>query len=404
MLKDKAFSNTHTIKVLMIGFSSQIHSMRPLNWLLERGCRVVFSNGVNPFPDGKEGFSFVRFPKSRGGRVLPKLLGNRVGSALYEVLAWVPIMRLKMQWKRIRPSIVHVHWVDDRAYFCVKAGLRPLVLTVWGSDINILFLPDANPAARRRVGKALAGADLVLIDSADLHKKCSEIAGRDVSTKLFSLGINTARFRPGYQQEALEWRQRLDIPTGAIVLLSIRAWLPLYRHESILKAFARALPQLNSKAVLVFKFLHRPIVNPNLYENELRDLAEKLGVSQMVRWMDEVPLHKVPEVYSFADVILNYPSMDAFPVTFLEAAACERPVISCQLPAYAGTFAEDYFRMVSPNDPAELSDAIVEFVNQGRAGSLKPLSELRQLVCQQYDEKIVADRLLDIYSRLSSPS
>jgi glycosyltransferase involved in cell wall biosynthesis len=221
---------------------------------------------------------------------------------------------------------------------------------VWGSDINDLFLPNASPVLRRQVGEALLEADLILIDSADLRGKCAALAGRKVLTELITLGVNVDLFHPGYSIAALEWRRRLGISTDTTVLLSMRGWSPLYRHESILEAFANALPRLNSEAVLVFKILKRVRTDREIYENKMRDLVEKLGISQKVRWMEEVPFNLLPEVYSFADVIINYPSMDAFPVTFLEAAACECPVISCRLPAYGGTFAEEYFDMVSPDD------------------------------------------------------
>lgn len=399
--QDKAFPNMNTPKVLMIAPGGVIHSLRPLNWLLERGCQVVFSDNFNPFPERREGFTFMPFPYPRGSGLFPKILGNNFGARLS---VWTTTLRLKILWRRIRPTIIHVHWVDNRAYYCAKAGLHPLVLTVWGSDINDHFLPDADPAFRQRVGEALAGADLILIDAADLREKCAKLAGREVPTELITLGIDTDRFCPGYEQEGKEWRRRLSIPDEATVLLSIRAWSPLYRHESLLEAFARALPRLSHEAVLVFKILKSPNMDRTFYEKKMRDLAEKLGVTRMVRWMEEVPLNLLPEVYSFADVILNYPSMDAFPVTFLEAAACERPVISCRLPAYAGTFAEEYFHLVSSEDLSELSDAIVEFVNQNHTESRTRLAEVRRIVCRDHDERIAAGRLLDIYHKLSSPS
>ena len=64
--------------------------------------------------------------------------------------------------------------------------------------------------------------------------------------------------------------------------------------------------------------------------------------------MEEVPFAQLPEIYALADVIINYPSMDTLPVTFMEAAACERPVVTSRLPSYMGTFAERYFLMVEP--------------------------------------------------------
>ena len=384
----------------MVAPLDENHSFRPLNCLLKRGCAVVFMSYFNPFPEGQEGFKFIRFPKPRGGRVFPKLLGQKFGSRLFRLLEWTTVLRLKVLYRRIRPAIVHVHWVDEHAYYYMKAGLRPLVLTVWGSDINIHFLPDTDPIARHRVGEALACADLILIDSADMHKKCAKLAGHVVPTKLFTLGIDIAMFRPGYAQAALEWRSKLNIPAEATVLLSNRGWKPLYRHDCILEAFAQAMPRLNSKAILVFKILKKKGTDQDLYEKEMRGQAEQLGVTRMVRWMAEVPMNLLPELYSFADVILNYPSMDAFPVTFLESAACECPVISCRLPAYVDTFADEYFHLVSPDNLSELSEAIVDFVNHKREPDRERLTELRRIMCRDYDEKKVSDRLIEIYSKL----
>lgn len=401
MIKDSTFTHTLKLKILMIAPGGDIHSLRPLNSLIAKGCRVVFCDARNPFPQGRDGYKFVRFPYPRGRRWYPRVFGNYIGA---RILLWIVALRLKLLWRRVRPEIVHIHWIDDHAYYCAKARFHPLILTAWGSDINNHFLTDADAAYRRRIGEAIASADLVIADSADLLKKCSELAGRNIAKIQMLPGVDTNRFHRGYAQAVAEWRRRLNIPANAMVLISIRGWSPLYRHGSILEAFARALPRLTREVVLVFKILRRAGTDRALYEKEIRALAEKLKVDRVVRWMEEVPLEQLPEVYSFADVIMNYPTMDAFPVTFLEAAACECPVISCRLPSYVGTFAEDYFCLVSPDSVSELSDAIVDFVNNRPIAYHSRLSELRRMVCRDYNETMISERLLEIYRGFLSAS
>ena len=85
---------------------------------------------------------------------------------------------------------------------------------------------------------------------------------------------------------------------------------------------------------------------------------------------------------------------------FIEAAACEKPVISCRLPAYMDTFAEKYFRMVKPGNINELADAIVEELNGDKNGKAKNLIKARRVVEQKYDEKIYTKELLNIYASL----
>jgi glycosyltransferase involved in cell wall biosynthesis len=148
----------------------------------------------------------------------------------------------------------------------------------------------------------------------------------------------------------------LAIPENAKVFLSIRGWSHFNRHHTILEAFARALPDMKFKPYLIFKKYSSTIESDN-YQMELNELAKKFGITEYIRIMDEVEYNQMPIVYAFSDVIINYPSVDAFPVTFLEAAACERPVITCRLPSYENTFAEKYFRMVSSDSIEELMTA-----------------------------------------------
>jgi glycosyltransferase involved in cell wall biosynthesis len=104
-------------------------------------------------------------------------------------------------------------------------------------------------------------------------------------------------------------------------------------------------------------------------------------------------------VYALADVVLNFPRMDGFPVTFLEAAACQRPVISGRLPAYAGSFAERLFHLVDGEDAVDLAAALTAVVNDP-ARAVAHVVEARRVVVEAYDEAGARRRLLDAYRRL----
>jgi len=388
------------MKILMLAPGRSIHSQRPLKWLLESGHDVTFVDLDNPCAGPRERYQFIPRPHAKWTRYSGTLLSPKLAD---EFSNWTVAVQLRRLWKRIRPDVVHVHWVDRRAYHCVKAGLKPLVLSVWGTDINRLFSADADPRYRRMIGHALAGADRVIVDAPDMFEKCSLLAGDHVHMDMLPLGVDTKAFTPGYQEQGIEWRRRLNIPPAAAVLLSIRAWEARYGHQIVLEAFQRALGRFARPGVLVFKTYNPSSVQEGVtYEGEMRSLAEQLGIADSVRWMHEVPHDRLPELYALADMIVNYPSMDAFPVTFLEAAACERPVLSVRLPAYKGTFAEDYFRMVEPGSVDDLADAMVELVNEEPERRTRRLSRARQVVRDEYDERATTRRLLDIYQGLRS--
>ena len=116
--------------------------------------------------------------------------------------------------------------------------------------------------------------------------------------------------------------------------------------------------------------------------------------------MNEVPMVNLPEVYAFADVVINFPVMDSLSFTLLEAAACERPVITSLLPSYKDTIVEKYFHTVEPKDVTGLAEAIVQALNEDPAQRLDMLSRARRVVEQEYDESIYINRIFSIYKGL----
>ncbi len=388
------------MKILLFAPSNSTHSLRFTDWLLKRGCQIYFVDWHNPYPTGRPGFKFFLYGLPTNNRLLNKILGQKLLSRMM-ASKWVVIPQIWLLWFLIKPDLVHVHYIDYRAIRCAKAGLHPLVLTAWGSDINNLFFAEADPAYYREIGSVLGKVDLLLADSLDIIAKCEELAGRPINSKLLSFGVDTNLFKPGYEQEVSELKGKLDIPKDAKVLFSIRGWNRHYRHHLILEAFARALPEMQSKSYLVFKKISSSIESEN-YQIELLELVENFNIKGFVRILEEVDYSQMPVIYAFSDLIVNYPSVDAFPVTFLEAAASECPVITCRLPSYENTFAEKYFRMVSSDSINELMIAMVELVNGNPEERIKGLREARAYVHEHFEESRVIDTLLNLYTGLST--
>jgi len=383
------------MKVLMLG-PFCIHTTRQVNWALEKGCEVTLISDQNPYTIEKSNFWYINQPSVRGARlyrmILPKKQANRLIDLLFRV-------QYRIWWKTVRPDVVHVNWVGGEAYYMACACAKPFLLTVWGSDVNMHFFQNADPEQRYRAGFTLGHADKVVIDAMDMAEKCSLLAGKYVPTELVPLGVDTELFRPGYELAARTWRRVLAIPDAAKVVVSIRALEKRYGHDSILEAFAKALPHLGGEAVLIFRRY-----NPKLedeYEIHLRHQAERLGILSKVRWMDSVPYRTLPEVYSLADLVVNFPDYDAFPVTFIEAAACCRPVLSCRLSSYINTFADECFRMVPPQSTETLAKAIIEELKHSLNEALPVLAKARAIVESNYNELISATKIMDLYTDLS---
>ena len=380
------------------GFSP--HAKRPLDWLLKTGCEVIFMDLINPYPESCKQYQFISYSplQIKGLRYYRKVLGNRLCNSLVE---WYVTQKLKKLWRQIKPDLVHIHWVDQRAYYFMKAGLKPLVLSVWGSDINQHFLPNADIEYRRMIVQVLASSNMIIVDSSDMPRKCETLAGCKLPIEMLPLGIDTNLFRPNYYEAAQEWRKKLTIPIDTKVLLSNRGWSESYGHHMVLEAFANALPKLKRNSILVFKLVNQSkYPDSKDYKKKIHQRIKELDISRSIRWIEEVSFSQLPEIYALADIIVNYPLLDAFPVSFMEAAACERSVITCRLPAYLGTFAEKYFQMVEPENPTALADAIVKMINDVDHQRKSFLTEARKLIKKEYDERNSSQKLVEIYKRI----
>lgn len=376
------------MRVMLLAPGFDVHAQRFLQWLQAAGCQVLFVDRVRPPNLDPSRSLFSVYPKGLPGA------GNR----LRRFDEWARYVQFHLLWRQFKPDVVHLHSVDGRQYDCFRAGLRPLVLTCWGSDIHKLFQPGADGVSRICTGRVLRHADHVFADSWDVLDRCDILAGCHVPSSLLYMGINTSLFRPDNLQARQAWRQCLAISEDAKVLLSVRACRRLYQHELILEAFAKARTRLSCESVLVFK---RYFVDDPTYEEELRAQAKRLEVEKYLRWVERLPYEQMAELYAMADVVVNLPQLDGFPVSFIEAAACGTPVVTNLLPAYERIGLERFFRMVPDHSTEQLGRAIAEALMEQPESISAKARLARQWAVTSGDEKKCVEHLLTVYGRLA---
>ncbi len=377
----------------MLGARGLVHGIRPLNQLLAQGCQVLYVDSVNPYPQGREGYSFLLYPTAS------KCIDRKIGAWAGKLVAQgVIIPYLRWAARRFKTDVIHVHWVDCNAVYAEQVGGTPVVVSVLGSDVNNCFLPGAKEGDRQWVAQALRGAQSVIIDAPWMKARCEQVAGQALHTELAHLGVDTDLFRPGYAQEAVAWREKWQVEQNATLFLSARALDELYQHELILHAFAKVNQVLEQPTYLIFKVYNQV---DSAYRQRLEAEIVRLQLQDHVRWVEQVPPQRLPEIYAAVDFVVNVPSRDTFPVTFLEAAACEKPVISILLDSYKGTFAEQVFKLDSNMDAMRLAELMLEAYEDGRNHRFL-LEEARQIVVHQFNEQEYITHLLKIYKDLQT--
>ncbi|MFE8034110.1 glycosyltransferase [Thiohalocapsa marina] len=386
------------IRILMLGDGSLTAVQRPLAWMLASGCRVWLMSGTDPYqrsPPANYGFLPLSTPALGEGYG-----AEAVGAGAAEVTRAV---------ERIRPSLIHLHFLGFEATCCVAAGIRPHVLSVWGA-LNHLLKPKMtrNAAApesteNKAVDPLVDFARTLILESPALAQAAAARYGAGKRIEMIPMGVDTRRFCPDNRSERAAWRKALQIPEDAFVMLSPRGWGQIYNHDKILRAFARARPRLRRPTLLAFSKMGRNTQTgeaPRVF-NSVMELAESLGLRDAIRTLPCLRYEMMLGLYAMADAVVNFPLQDAFPSTLIEAAACERPILSANLPAYIGTFVETCCDLVEPENELALADAIVEFVNQPESSRREALIRGRTEILEHYDEHLCRALLLRLYTDLN---
>jgi len=376
------------MKVMMFGVDTgrqtHVHCERYIHLLQLAGCEVTFVEYRGTKPPDIPNVVYRRYPRRYRGP--EKMLGTRTAYFLRD-------QSMRLLWRLVRPDICHVQWVNENLWHIARAGLRPLIATAWGSDLNYPAKLPVDDPLRQTVAAALCLIDHLIVDSDDMAATARLLAGKNLNTTLLPIGIDTEQFRPGLYQQRKEWRERLGIGPEAIVLISARQLGENYRQSEIIRAFAALDCRDRKQTYLIVRTFGDGI---GVSITELHRLADRLNVSDQVRWIAGVEYTQLPGLYAASDIAINFPIMDAFPVTFLECFAGALPVVSNRLVSYASNGALRYLLFAEDDSVGGLKTAIEAAIE--RLDELTPLAaEAREHVVRNFDERVTARVLRQTY-------
>jgi glycosyltransferase involved in cell wall biosynthesis len=97
------------------------------------------------------------------------------------------------------PDLVDAHYVPNYGLMGVLAGVKPLVVSAWGSDLLIDAARD--PLRRARARYVLTRADRVIADSANLAAAARALVGSADRVLEIPWGVDPDLFRPAASRE-----------------------------------------------------------------------------------------------------------------------------------------------------------------------------------------------------------
>lgn len=210
----------------------------------------------------------------------------------------------------------------DFAY-CIAHRFKPIYIALLGSKLPVIGVHhafgDYQRASRRffanhfRERLHLLGVSNAVRD--DIRRCLPAWPAERIAT-LYNR-IDIAAVQAGQVSRSAA-RAHLGLPEDAWIVGNVGRLHPDKDQATLIKGFAQALPQLPANSLLV-------ILGQGRLENELRTLAQALGVARSVLFLGQIPLAR--NYFKAFDLFALTSDHEPFGMVLLEAMAAEVPVI-----------------------------------------------------------------------------
>lgn len=293
----------------------------------------------------------------------------------------------------VTPDLVHAGPIQTCGYVTALSQFHPWLLTSWGSDL--LLYPQRSQEWEQATQGALSSSDAFFCDCDTVRARAKQFANiPDSRIVQFPWGLRKGLFGP---VGSLPSKELWQPEPGTHTFLSTRSWEPLYRIDTLLKAFLQAY-RADSRLRLV-------LLGNGSEARTLLEFIEIHQLSRVVRTPGCFSKEDMPKWFRGADSYISCAQSDGTSVSLLEAMATGLPVIVTDIPSNREWIVEGWNGWLAPaNSADEFTDRML------RAASLG--AEERSLFSDR-NQRIVEDRadwdrnfpkLLDMYQRITGIS
>lgn len=343
-------------RIVIFGWAHSVHIQRWAQGLTERGYQIkVISLSGKALPDVET-------------RVLP-----RSGKWSY----FTQTSHAAREAREFTPDLVHVHYAGGFGLWGVRTGIKPTVVSVWGSDLvgyrpRWLYNSILRFVLKRATHITATGQFLKETTCRICPTVCDKI-----SIIPFGVEIPDKIVPP---------------PPEPLRICYIKGHRSKYGPDVLLKAMnevKKAVPGIT----LSFAGRGEQTV-------KLKKKVSALGLDDTVRFVGFVQRDRI---YPFLQEhhLMVMPSLtEAFGVAALEASACGRPVIASNVGGVPEVVLDGTTGiLVPPSDPDKLAQAIINMVQNAEAREKMGRAGYK-FVKQRYSWERSLDMMCDLYERL----
>jgi glycosyltransferase involved in cell wall biosynthesis len=292
-------------------------------------------------------------------------------------------------------KIIHAHGhpylTSLAAGKLAKIYAKPFVLTQHNTFIeyNNMF-DELERLNDLTVGKQnLRDADRIIAVSGATKDYVLSLGAKPKKVKVLHNGVDMVKFRP-LAGKRMEMRRKLGISESAIVVLTVRRLVYKNGVDTLIEG-ANIAVKKNPRIVFL-------AVGKGPDSDRVKLRIQQLGIEENFKLAGFVSDADLPSYYNAADLfVLPSKSGEGLPLVALEAMACTLPVIATDVGGIREVLKEDYGKLVPPNQPELLAEAVLDFAAQDF--SQRKL-ELRAMMEEKFSWDTNVERLIEIYEEL----
>ena len=295
-----------------------VEVIAPLPWVprvLAKSFAAKFPHARVPFHENIGGIE-VYHPRYL---VIPKLVGF-----MHAVFMFFPLFKLVNKLNNEETvDLINAHWIfpDGVAATWIARRLRkPIVLTALGCDVNLY---STMLLRKFQISGALRSTDHITAVSSNLKDMVCSLKIPEKNVDVIPNGIDLSLFSI---IDKLDARKKVGISPKQSLILTVGSLDEVKGTQFLVEAFG-AMKKSGSPLPLLISIGDGPL------KLSLCSLAEKLGVSDHVRFLGKRPHKEIPLWMNAANLFCLPSLREGHPNVVIEALACGVPVVASNVGA-----------------------------------------------------------------------
>jgi glycosyltransferase involved in cell wall biosynthesis len=351
------------MKILYVSDAQSIHTRRWAEYFRDRGADVHIAS--------------FRPCDIRGVKIhiLPTFGLGKLGY-------FFALFTLRTLYTRLRPDVVHAQYVTSYGFLAALAGLQPLIVTAWGTDV--LISPKESRLMRFFARYAVRHAAAITTVAEHMNASVVDLDVPSTRVTAIPFGVDTQFFVPSPHSASVNMPLRL---------ICTRNFGQIYDVQTLIRALA-----------LVFARGYRlnvDLVGEGPLRQSLVDLVNALGLEQQVHFHGHVDHPTLAGLLAAADIFVSPALSDGNNVSLNEAMACGCFPVATAIPANAQWIQDGKNGyLYPPGDVGRLAAAIEMAIKNASLRSAAR-DENRKIVETWADWHVCVKRMESIYERLS---